>query len=200
MAVRIFRSQVVGTRYDGAPLEWIECACDSDDDKPIGVATGSQCTEADTGDVYMYSEDDAAWNKVSSLGGGGGSGGGGAGVFEATYTITADEHTGEITDIVCNKTHAEILQAHTNGAVVRAKIVWAGYEQDSSLAALSDILDDFCLMFSCVSDGQLSNGVRVATLTHCVPDEGVENVYYKGGYIVLDGLQTFPPQDGVGGA
>ena len=107
MAVRIFRSQVVGTRYDGAPLEWIECACDSDDDKPVGVATGSKCTEADTGDVYLYSEDDGEWTKVSNLGGnsGGGGGGSGNGLYMVKFRWNAD-----LGQYECDKTFEELSE------------------------------------------------------------------------------------------
>lgn len=36
----------------------------STDDKPTtDIITGSTFVEADTGDVYMYDEDGAAWNK-----------------------------------------------------------------------------------------------------------------------------------------
>lgn len=94
MAIRIFAAHTVGTKADGSPLQWIEGACDSDDTKPTGYATGSQFTEADTGDVYLYSEDDAAWNKAYSLGGGGGGGGG-----SDLPAVTADDN-GDVLTVV----------------------------------------------------------------------------------------------------
>lgn len=46
---------------------YIEGACVADDTKPTdGIVTGSRMTEADTGDVYMFYEDDTtpAWAKI----------------------------------------------------------------------------------------------------------------------------------------
>lgn len=54
-------------------VHYVELACTSDDDKPIGFATGSLCLEVDTGDVYAYNEDGTSgseWVKIASLGGG----------------------------------------------------------------------------------------------------------------------------------
>lgn len=49
-------------------LVYIEGACLSSDTKPTaGIVTGSKFTEADTGDVYMFSEGDSpAWNKIQA--------------------------------------------------------------------------------------------------------------------------------------
>lgn len=50
-------------------LHYIEGACVSTDDKPTtGIITGSKLTEADTGDVYMFYEDDTtpAWAKIAA--------------------------------------------------------------------------------------------------------------------------------------
>ena len=50
-------------------LHYVEGFCVSDDDKPItGIITGSKLTEADTGDVYLFYEDDTtpAWAKVAA--------------------------------------------------------------------------------------------------------------------------------------
>ena len=60
--IRILESRVYG---DG--LMYIEGACVAADSKPTtGIITGSKLTEADTGDVYMFYEDDTtpAWAKI----------------------------------------------------------------------------------------------------------------------------------------
>lgn len=54
--------------YEGG-LKYIEGACVADDSKPTtGIITGSKLTEADTGDVYMFYEDDTtpAWAKIAA--------------------------------------------------------------------------------------------------------------------------------------
>ena len=48
---------------------YIEGACVALDTKPTdGIVTGSRMTEADTGDVYMFYEDDTtpAWAKIQA--------------------------------------------------------------------------------------------------------------------------------------
>lgn len=48
---------------------YIEGACVADDTKPTtGIVTGSRLTEADTGDVYMFYEDEStpAWGKIAA--------------------------------------------------------------------------------------------------------------------------------------
>lgn len=53
-------------RNDGT--NHIEIAVDdSSDVKPTGgnIATGSVCIEADSGDLYIYSEKTTSWNKVN---------------------------------------------------------------------------------------------------------------------------------------
>lgn len=52
---------------DGRRL--IDGACVADDTKPTdGLVTGSTLTEADTGDVYMFYEDDTTpgWGKIAA--------------------------------------------------------------------------------------------------------------------------------------
>ena len=52
---------------DGKRL--IAGACVADDTKPTtGLVTGSTLTEADTGDVYMFYEDDTTpgWGKIAA--------------------------------------------------------------------------------------------------------------------------------------
>ena len=54
----------------------VKLACDSDDVKPVnGVATGSTCLEVDTGDLYIFSEDNKTWNFLKNVGSEGGGGG-----------------------------------------------------------------------------------------------------------------------------
>lgn len=49
-------------RYlDGDLKEYIEISCDSDDNKPTGVANGSIANETDTGAVFLYDEDSGEW-------------------------------------------------------------------------------------------------------------------------------------------
>lgn len=44
-------------------IRYVEAACNSEDEKPtVGFATGSTCSEADTGKVYMYDEADQQWH------------------------------------------------------------------------------------------------------------------------------------------
>lgn len=59
--VRILKEQ----RFDGDKV-YIEGCCVADDTKPTaGIVTGSVMMEADTGDVYVFSEGDSpAWNKL----------------------------------------------------------------------------------------------------------------------------------------
>lgn len=48
---------------------YIEGACVADDTKPTaGLVTGSVLTEADTGDVYMFYEDETTpgWGKIKA--------------------------------------------------------------------------------------------------------------------------------------
>lgn len=50
-------------------MKYIEGACVADDTKPTaGLVTGSVLTEADTGDVYMFYEDETtpAWGKIKA--------------------------------------------------------------------------------------------------------------------------------------
>lgn len=68
MAVRILKRE---PQLDD--IHYMEIACLSTDDKPIGLATGSLCLEVDTGDVYAYDEEGdvgSEWCKIASLGGG----------------------------------------------------------------------------------------------------------------------------------
>lgn len=66
---------IVGTGKIMAKL-----ACDSDDVKPTsGVATGSTCLEVDTGDMYIFSEDDKEWYFLKNISGDSDSGGEGGG-------------------------------------------------------------------------------------------------------------------------
>ena len=62
--IRILEERIIA---DG--LKYIEGACVHDDTKPTtGIVTGSKLTEADTGDVYMFYEDDTtpAWAKIAA--------------------------------------------------------------------------------------------------------------------------------------
>ena len=62
--IRILNERV----FEGG-LKYIEGACVADDTKPTtGIVTGSKLTEADTGDVYMFYEDDTtpAWAKIAA--------------------------------------------------------------------------------------------------------------------------------------
>ena len=62
--IRILNERV----FDGG-LRYIEGACVKSDTKPTaGIVTGSKLTEADTGDVYMFYEDETtpAWSKISA--------------------------------------------------------------------------------------------------------------------------------------
>ena len=53
-------------------IKYIEAAGLSLDSKPTAnIATGSLFLEADTGDVYAFTEGDSpAWNQIAALGGG----------------------------------------------------------------------------------------------------------------------------------
>ena len=62
--IRILYERVI---EDG--LKYIEGACVADDTKPTtGIVTGSTLIEADTGDVYMFYEDETtpAWGKIQA--------------------------------------------------------------------------------------------------------------------------------------
>lgn len=73
----------------GTGLMIVKLACDSDDVKPVnGVATGSTCLEVDTGDLYIFSEDDKAWNFLKNVGSDGGGGGGDSDFSTAVVTFT----------------------------------------------------------------------------------------------------------------
>ena len=50
-------------------LKYIKGACVKSDTKPTaGIVTGSRLTEADTGDEYMFYEDDTTpgWGKIAA--------------------------------------------------------------------------------------------------------------------------------------
>ena len=62
--IRILEERI----FEGG-LKYIEGACVHDDTKPTtGIITGSKLTEADTGDVYMFYEDEStpAWAKIAA--------------------------------------------------------------------------------------------------------------------------------------
>ena len=62
--IRILNERV----FDDGKM-YIEGACVSKDTKPTtGIVTGSKLTEADTGDVYMFYEDETtpAWGKIQA--------------------------------------------------------------------------------------------------------------------------------------
>lgn len=62
--IRILEQRV----FDDGKL-YIKGACVKSDSKPtVGIVTGSELTEADTGDVYMFYEDATtpAWAKISA--------------------------------------------------------------------------------------------------------------------------------------
>lgn len=59
MAVRILKREPM---LDD--IHYVEISCLSTDDKPTGFATGSTCLEVDTGDVYLYDEENAEWIAV----------------------------------------------------------------------------------------------------------------------------------------
>ena len=59
--------RILNERIIEGGLKYIEGACVHDDTKPTtGIITGSTMIEADTGDVYMFYEDDTtpAWAKI----------------------------------------------------------------------------------------------------------------------------------------
>lgn len=61
--------RIIYEREYGEGLKYIEGACVHEDTKPTaGIVTGSVLTEADTGDVYMFYEDDTtpAWGKITA--------------------------------------------------------------------------------------------------------------------------------------
>ena len=52
----------------GTTKQYIEAACESTDDKrTVDVITGSICVETDTGDVYLFSEENEDWVKQFSF-------------------------------------------------------------------------------------------------------------------------------------
>jgi len=59
MAVRILKRE---PQLDD--IHYVEAYGNSLDDKPTGFATGSVFIEVDTGKVYLYDEDGAAWYEV----------------------------------------------------------------------------------------------------------------------------------------
>jgi hypothetical protein len=62
--IRILEQRVIALG-----IIYIEGACVSTDVKPTtGICTGSKLTEADTGDVYMFYEDDSNpnWGKIAA--------------------------------------------------------------------------------------------------------------------------------------
>lgn len=42
----------------------VDIACSSTDTKPTEFMNGSMAIEVDTGDVYIYDEAEAEWNKI----------------------------------------------------------------------------------------------------------------------------------------
>ena len=61
--------EVNNWHFNASHMKYVEAACLEDDDKPVGgnLATGSICTEVDTGDVYFYDAVSGAWIKQFSL-------------------------------------------------------------------------------------------------------------------------------------
>lgn len=51
--------------------ELVELACTSSDTKPTEFMNGSMCIEVDTGDIYIFDEENNDWNKIGSSSGGG---------------------------------------------------------------------------------------------------------------------------------
>lgn len=50
-------------------IHYVEISCKSEDTKPIGWATGSVCTEVDTGKVYLYDEEGDPGSEWVEVGG-----------------------------------------------------------------------------------------------------------------------------------
>ena len=65
--VRILEERIIAGN-----VRYIEASGVSLDSKPTAnICTGSLFLEADTGDVYAFTEGDSpAWNKIATLGGG----------------------------------------------------------------------------------------------------------------------------------
>lgn len=58
--IKIVQSNLVGNTDDRCVV-----VCNSSDEKPIAKMThGSLCEEVDTGDVYIFDEENKQWNKV----------------------------------------------------------------------------------------------------------------------------------------
>jgi hypothetical protein len=71
MAFTFHEKHLAGVLTDGTPVYFGHGECLSTDEKPtVGVANGSDVTEIDTGDVYLFNETGAAWVKQFSLQGG----------------------------------------------------------------------------------------------------------------------------------
>lgn len=92
----------------------IEAACLSTDTKPTdGIANGSACIEMDTGDRFMFDEENGEWLNITNPGGGGG---------EVWATVIEEEgnvmlyHDGtkEEDEATTNKSYSDFLVLFNN--------------------------------------------------------------------------------------
>lgn len=66
--VRIVKVSAFFDGEDNALLDLVDVACLSTDTKPTaGIATGSVCIEADTGNVFIFDEESGDWVEQFSL-------------------------------------------------------------------------------------------------------------------------------------
>lgn len=90
--------------------------CLSTDTKPTNqIANGSTLTEVDTGDVYIFNEEEEEWVKQFSLQSIGGGGGGSSEIFWVMISV-------EEGPPVFDKTYSEILAAYNAGQLVLGRI------------------------------------------------------------------------------
>lgn len=66
--VRVVKVSSFFDSEDNALLDLVDVACLSTDTKPTaGIATGSVCTEVDTGAVFLFDEESGDWVEQFSL-------------------------------------------------------------------------------------------------------------------------------------
>lgn len=66
--VRMIKVSEFYDNADNSMKQMVSCAGLSTDDKPTaGIATGSDFTEVDTGDVYFFNEVSGSWVKQFSF-------------------------------------------------------------------------------------------------------------------------------------
>lgn len=69
--IRVLNATVAEVKEDGTVLNIANLFGSSLDDKPMtGYANGTTFVEVDTGDIYLWDEDNEMWTSISGGGGG----------------------------------------------------------------------------------------------------------------------------------